>query len=242
MGVPFFATVEFNWSMKLRRKVMAIALATATCAAPAIAAVTNMDDAITGFLSEVEEITQEPTTPEITALSTILDEVTNPLSEVAIAVNPQPQRWVGANFTATETAVLNYFQDYGITDRAALAVLLGNVKQESRFETNICEGGHRGPYHTCRRGGFGLIQWTTVGRYSGLGRHANAIGASPTDLNTQLSYLVTEVEWKKVEHIFRSEGRGVASYMNAAYRWLGWGVEGKRTAYAWDYYNRLSLQ
>ena len=119
-------------------------------------------------------------------------------------------------------------------------MLLGNVKQESRFETNICEGGTRPGYHGCRRGGFGLIQWTTVGRYRGLGTHANRMGTSPTHIDTQLSYLVTEVEWKKVEHIFKSEGNSINGYMRAAYRWLGWGVEGKRTAYAWDYYNRLT--
>ena len=73
-----------------------------------------------------------------------------------------------------------------------------------------------------------------------LGRHAQATGGSPTELHTQLSYLVTEVEWRKVEHIFKAEGNSISGYMQAAYRWLGWGIHGNRTVYAQDYYNRLT--
>ena len=224
--------------MKLRRKVTAISLALAAVVAPAFASVSNLDAAIEDVMAEAEAVTE--TEPELVALEAILNEISNPQVLVAESV-PQEERWVGEGFTATETAVLNFFQDYGINDRASLAVLLGNVKQESRFETNICEGGTRPGYHGCHRGGFGLIQWTTQGRYDGLGRHARATGGSPTDLNTQLAYLVTEVEWKKVEHIFKDEGRSIQSYMQAAYRWLGWGVHGNRTLYANDYFNRLSL-
>ena len=199
---------------------MAISLAVAAVGAPAVASVSDLDAALEGVVAEAEAIPTE-TEPEVLALEAILNEISNPQVLVAEAV-PKEERWVGQGFTSTETAVLNFFQDYGINDRASLAVLLGNVKQESRFETNICEGGTRPGYHGCRRGGFGLIQWTTQGRYDGLGRHARATGASPTDLNTQLAYLVTEVEWKKVEHIFKDEGRTIGSYMQAAYRWLGW--------------------
>ena len=77
--------------------------------------------------------------------------------------------WVGKNFTTTETAVLIFLQKRGITDKAALATILGNIKQESKFDTRVCEGGVRTGYHGCHRGGFGLIQWTTAGRYRGLG-------------------------------------------------------------------------
>jgi len=224
--------------MTYRRKVMAISLAVAAVAAPVFASVSDLDAALEQTIAVAEAVDSE-TEPELVALEAILEEVTNPSTETLVAVAQQPQssRWVGRNFTASETKVLEFFQDYGITDRAALAVLLGNVKQESRFETNICEGGTRPGYHGCHRGGFGLIQWTTQGRYNGLGRH----GGNPNHLDTQLSYLTTEVEWKKVEHIFKSEGRSINSYMQAAYRWLGWGVHGKRTIYAQDYFNRLYI-
>ena len=215
---------------------MAISLAVAAVAAPALASVSTLDAALEEYIAESEAVSLE-TEPELVALEAILN---NP--EVALVSQPTERRYVLRGGTNAENEVLKFFQDYGIKDKAALAVLLGNVKQESRFETNICEGGARGPYHTCRRGGFGLIQWTTVGRYQGLGNHAQRTGQSPTELDTQLSYLVTEIEWKKVEHIFKDEGRSIGSYMQAAYRWLGWGVHGNRTSYANDYFSRLSLQ
>jgi len=215
---------------------MAISLAVAAVAAPALASVSTLDAALEEYIAESEAVSLE-TEPELVALEAILN---NP--EVALVSQPTERRYVLRGGTNAESEVLKFFQDYGIKDKAALAVLLGNVKQESRFETNICEGGVRGPYHTCRRGGFGLIQWTTVGRYQGLGNHAQRTGQSPTELDTQLSYLVTEIEWKKVEHIFKDEGRSIGSYMQAAYRWLGWGVHGNRTSYANDYFSRLSLQ
>jgi len=55
-----------------------------------------------------------------------------------------------------------------ISDRNALATILGNIKSESNFHANICEGGARVPYNSCHRGGYGLIQWTSTGRYLGL--------------------------------------------------------------------------
>ena len=154
---------------------------------------------------------------------------------------PTLRKWRLPNGTATEQRVLDFFQEKGITDRAALAVLLGNIKQESLFVSNICEGGARIPYERCHRGGYGLIQWTTTGRYDGLGRHARAIGGDPSALDTQLSYLVTEREWREVENRFKQSGGTISSYMKAAYWWLGWGIHGNRTHYAQNYYNALTM-
>ena len=159
---------------------MAISLAVAAVAAPALASVSTLDAALEEYIAESEAVSLE-TEPELVALEAILDEITTPLQETEVIVvsAPQPTRWSGEGFTSTEMKVLNFFQDYGINDRASLAVLLGNVKQESRFETNICEGGTRPGYHGCRRGGYGLIQWTTQGPYSCLGRHSRRKGSRP---------------------------------------------------------------
>ena len=208
---------------------MAVALAFAAMFAAPVAALTDLEAAIEGYIEQETLIANESEETIEDIVAAIVPSVSNP-----------KRPWTGQGMTDSELIVLNFFQDYGITDRAALATIMGNIKQESKFVTNVCEGGHKGPYHTCRRGGFGLIQWTTVGRYNGLGRHARSIGASPDKLETQLSYLVTEVEWKKVEHIFKQEGRSISSYMNAAYRWLGWGVHGARTTYSNQYYNILT--
>ena len=111
-----------------------------------------------------------------------LDEATNltpaPETEEVVA-QPEPEGkpiWRGKNFTATETAVLLFLQEQGITDRNALSTILGNIKQESKFDTKICEGGKRTGYARCYSGGFGLIQWTTPSRYDGLGRFAKSNG------------------------------------------------------------------
>lgn len=150
------------------------------------------------------------------------------------------QRWVGTNFTQAEARVLEFLQERGITDRAALATIMGNIKQESLFQTNICEGGARTGYHGCRRGGFGLIQWTTLGRYNGLGAFARNYGGDPNTLETQLRYMVNENQWVSNEHIWKTPGKSISSYMNAAYRWLGWGIHGHRTKFAYNYYDALT--
>ena len=211
-------------------KLLAIALAVGTMFTAPVAAITDLEVAIEDYIYD-EQVTRE-------TLEETLEEI---IPNVTPITSQEPKRpWTGEGFTNEELIVLNFFQDYGITDKAALAVLMGNVKQESKFITNICEGGHRPGYHGCRRGGFGLIQWTTVGRYSGLGRHANSIGGDPNSIETQLSYLVTEVEWKKVQHIFKRPGQSINTYMNAAYRWLGWGVHGARTTYSNQYFAKIT--
>ena len=149
-------------------------------------------------------------------------------------------RWIGKNFTETEATVLEFLQDRGITDRAALATILGNIRQESLFETKICEGGARTGYHRCHRGGFGLIQWTTTGRYNGLGRFASKYGGDPNHITTQLRYMVNENQWVSNEHVWKTPGLSINTHMNAAYRWLGWGVHGARTKYAYSYYDALT--
>ena len=149
------------------------------------------------------------------------------------------KRWVCEDCTENEKIVLEFLQERGIEDKVALSVIMGNIKQESKFHPNICEGGARVPYHHCHRGGFGLIQWTTLGRYSGLGRFVNRHGGDPSSLNSQLQYMVSEIEWRKVEHIFKTPGLSVDKYMNTAYDWLRWGVHGKRTIYSNQYLNRL---
>ncbi len=166
----------------------------------------------------------------------LAEEVTESVSEEPI---PKAKRWVCEGCTENEREVLEFLQDRGIKDKVALSVVMGNIKQESKFHTNICEGGARVPYHHCHRGGFGLIQWTTHGRYTGLGHFANRYGGDPTELNTQLRWMVNEREWTKVEHVFKTPGLSVDGYMNAAYRWLGWGVHGDRTYYSNQYLNRL---
>ena len=148
-------------------------------------------------------------------------------------------RWVLPNATENEARVLAALQDRGITDQAALATVMGNIKQESRFHSNICEGGARIHYWGCTRGGYGLIQWTTVDRYNGLGSHARTVGYDPSTVDAQVSYLFTERQWQGIENALKTPGQSINYYMGKAYRWLGWGHHGRRTQYAWEYYYDL---
>ena len=120
-------------------------------------------------------------------LEQALDLTPEPTEE--IVEDEKEKRWVCKGCTDVENRVLSALQDQGITDKIALSVLMGNIKQESKFITNICEGGKRTGYKNCRRGGFGLIQWTTLGRYNGLGRVARQYQLDPNSLDAQLKWL-----------------------------------------------------
>ena len=137
-----------------------------------------------------------------------------------------------------ENVALDYFQDIGIKDKNALATIMGNIRQESTFVPNVCEGGNRTNYRNCY-GGYGLIQWTSTNRYYGLGDFAKRYGGSPSSLQTQLRYLTTEVQWKQIEDRMKKSGRSIYSYMDTTYSWIGWGIHGARTSYAHDYANRM---
>jgi len=131
-------------------------------------------------------------------------------------------------------------QERGINDKNALATVLGNIKQESMFHPDICEGGARVRYEDCHKGGYGMIQWTTQSRYVGLGNFAKNFGGDPSTLNTQLRYLVNENQWLKIEPYLKTEGQSIEWYMKHAYTWLGWGVHGNRTSYAYQYLSNLT--
>ncbi len=100
---------------------------------------------------------------------------------VSIPVEPYVPTWKCIDCTPEEQYVLSELQDKTrITDKNALATILGNIKQESKFYSNICEGGARVPYSDCHRGGYGLIQWTTENRYLGLGLFCPMYNCDPS--------------------------------------------------------------
>ena len=144
--------------------------------------------------------------------------------------------WKCIDCTPAEKETLQYIQERtNITDRNALATIMGNIKQESQFKSNICEGGARVPYKECYSGGYGLIQWTTTGRYNNLGLFCKKYDCDPSSLKGQLRYMVNENIFQTQLPYFEGSGQTVSYYMNAAYRWLGWGIHGARTNYAYDY-------
>ena len=161
---------------------------------------------------------------------------------VRIPVVVYEPKWNCPTCTPEEKYVLSELQEHTkITDRNALATILGNIKQESNFIANVCEGGARVPYSQCTRGGYGLIQWTSLGRYNNLGKFCDKFACDPSTLEGQTRYMINESVFQRYLPEFEGRGKTIDQYMVPAYYWLGWGIKGYRELYAHDYYKKLSL-
>ena len=126
-----------------------------------------------------------------------------------------------------------------VTDKTALAVIMGNIQQESRFVSNVCEGGAIVRYDGCLIGGYGIIQWTWPSRYHGLGLFCKKYGCDPSSLEGQTRYMINELQFRYELSEFQTKHQTVPYYMNSAYYWLGWGIKGKRESYAYTFLQKL---
>jgi len=168
----------------------------------------------------------------------VVGEVKDPVKIVELDV--ETKTWKCPTCNKNEQYVLEQLQEKtNISDRNALATILGNIKSESNFHANICEGGARVSYHNCHRGGYGLIQWTSIGRYRGLGKFAKKYGCDPSTLACQTRYMINEPQFQKVLPEFEGHGQPVHQYMVGAYYWLGWGIKGYREHYAYEYTKKM---
>ena len=167
--------------------------------------------------------------------------VAAPDTEVTpIAVEPYQATWKCEDCTPEEKYILEQLQEHTrISDRNALATILGNIKQESNFTANVCEGGARVPYSECHSGGYGIIQWTSIGRYNNLGKFCSNFGCDPSTLEGQTRYMINESTFQRYLPEFEGTGKTVRQYMVPAYYWLGWGIKGNREVYAYDYTTKL---
>ena len=160
--------------------------------------------------------------------------------EQAVPLKVVEYSWKCEDCTPNEKYVLSELQKHTkIRDRNALATIMGNIKQESKFIPNICEGGARVSYRNCLRGGYGLIQWTSIGRYNALGSFCNKYGCDPSSLEGQTRFMINETTFQRYLPEFEGSGKTVRQYMVPAYYWLGWGIKGNREIYAWDYTKKL---
>jgi len=156
-------------------------------------------------------------------------------------VKPKEKRLICKGCNTNETKTVEFLQKRGITDKNAIATIMGNIRQESTFIPNVCEGGARVSYSACRSGGFGIIQFTCASRYNGLGTFAARTGGDPSTLDTQLRYMITEPQWRGIEDRLKVPGKPIEYYMRLAYSWLGWGHKGARTDFAYNYTSKLVL-
>jgi len=167
-------------------------------------------------------------------------DLNNATETAPIQVIVKDPQWVCVGCSPAETKTVEYLQTKTkITDKNALATIMGNIKQESKFIPNICEGGARVSYTECKVGGYGLIQWTSIGRYKGLGNFCAKFNCDPSSLEGQLHYMVNEPIFQRVLPQFEGHGDTIPQYMGSAYTWLGWGIKGNREVYAYQYLNKL---
>jgi hypothetical protein len=198
--------------------ISAVATSVATLPTPSFAS-----SARQSFLVIPEELVK----PQETAIKEVAPE------------KPKEKRFICKQCNEYEKFTLEFLQKSGIRDRNALATIMGNIRQESTFIPNICEGGARIPYHQCRSGGVGILQWTNASRYYGLGKFATRIGGDPSTLHTQLKYMMYENDWKMIEPHMKLSGKSIDYYMYYAHKWIRWGHHGARTNYAHEYARRL---
>jgi len=164
--------------------------------------------------------------------------IVNPDKVLEIAV--EKKSWKCPECNDNEKYVLEKLQEKTrISDRNALATIMGNIKSESNFIPDICEGGARVPYDRCYSSGYGLIQWTSTNRYLGLGKFSKKYGYDPSSLEGQTAYMINEYTFQKYLPEFEGTSRTVSQYMVGAYYWLGWGIKGYRQQYAYDYTKKL---
>ena len=163
-----------------------------------------------------------------------------PPVEIPVVNFEEEQTWKCPDCSPEEKYVLEQLQEKTkITDRNALATILGNIKQESMFHPDICEGGARVPYDSCHSGGYGLIQWTTEKRYLGLGLFCKKYDCDPSSLEGQTQYMINENQFQAVLPEFEGRGYSIDQYMVPAYYWLGWGIKGNRENYSYNYSKQL---
>ena len=110
-------------------------------------------------------------------------------------------------------------------------------KRATLFPTYAREA--RVPYNDCHRGGYGLIQWTSINRYNNLGKFCENYGCDPSSLEGQTRYMINESTFQKYLPEFEGRGFTVSQYMVPSYYWLGWGIKGNREVYAYQYANKL---
>jgi len=161
-------------------------------------------------------------------------------TEKVVEIEVVEKSWKCPGCNDNEKYVLEKLQEKTqISDRNALATIMGNIKSESNFIPNICEGGARVPYDRCYSGGYGLIQWTSLGRYNNLSKFCKKYDCDPSSLEGQTQYMINESVFQRYLPEFEGGGQTVAQYMVPAYYWLGWGIKGYREQYAYDYTKKM---
>lgn len=131
----------------------------------------------------------------------------------AQSLDVEPEQGLVGNTTAEK--IYNFFIANGFTNAGA-AGMMGNLCAESALVTTRLQGDYSKNYSESEKytekidngqiskndfcyngpngGGYGLAQWTYHTRKAGLYEYAKAKGTSISDLQTQLEYIIIELE------------------------------------------------
>lgn len=117
-----------------------------------------------------------------------------------------------ASGNSNEAKAWNFFKSQGFNDNA-VAGILGNLKQESNLNPNAKQYGG-GP-------GRGIAQWSVGGRWDQLVKWAKANKKNEWDLQTQLEYLLLEINGsgnvdKTGFQLLNKKFGGMAGFKNSA--------------------------
>lgn len=137
--------------------------------------------------------------------------------------------------SSQQATVWNYFKNKGLNDKA-IAGLMGNIQQESTFNTNA---GKNAP-----KNAYGLVQWRD-GRREGLNSYAKSMGKSANDLQVQLDYIWKELNDKEKSALASLQRSDLSSSQHASeferlFERSGGSQVGKRQNYANQYYSQYA--
>ena len=130
--------------------------------------------------------------------------------------------------------VQSFLQSKGLNNKA-IAGVMGNIQQESNFETTATNSGS---------GAYGLFQWLGS-RKTNLLNYAESTGRGASDIQTQLDFFwneleTTESKTKKV--LLNSNYSSASEYAEAfekSFERSGGSALEKRKNYAESYYNQI---
>lgn len=133
-----------------------------------------------------------------------------------------------------QAVVWNYFKNKGLNDKA-IAGLMGNIAQESNFNSNAVNKSS---------GASGIFQWLG-GRKTGLQDYAKSLGKSWTDLQVQLDYAWKELNGSEKKSLASLQRNDLSASQHASeferlFERSGGSALGKRQDYANQYYNQFA--
>ncbi|WP_283164675.1 phage tail tape measure protein [Lysinibacillus sp. BPa_S21] len=137
--------------------------------------------------------------------------------------------------SSQQAVVWNYFKNKGLNDKA-IAGLMGNIQQESSFNTNA---GKNAP-----KSAYGIAQWRGS-RLTGLNNYAKSVGKSANDMQVQLEYMWKELnstEKNALTSLQRSDlsASSHASEFDRLFERSGRSHVPKRQNYADQYYKQFA--